>query len=64
MEVIPAPSVGQTVELEGKEYEVMAVVLPSNPVVSGASDRGSPEESIRTSFFRRISFRNDGRTIP
>ena len=40
MEVIPAPSVGQTVELEGKEYEVMAVVLPSNPVVSGASEQG------------------------
>lgn len=40
MEVIPAPSVGSSVELEGKTYEVMAVVYPSEPVLSGASEEG------------------------
>lgn len=39
---LPAPSVGSTIELEGKQYEVMAVVYPLMPVDDGASEMGSP----------------------
>lgn len=38
---LPAPSVGSMVELQGKEYEVMAVVYPLMPVDDGASEKGA-----------------------
>lgn len=37
---IPAPSVGSTVELEGKSYEVMAIVYPLSSVSDGAGEGG------------------------
>ena len=37
---LPASSVGQTVELEGRTYQVMAVVLPDSSVVDGALEAG------------------------
>lgn len=39
---LPAPSVGSTIELEGKSYEVMAVVYPLMPIDDGASEMGAP----------------------
>ena len=39
-DLLPAPSVGSEVTLEGKTYTVMAVVYPLNPVTSGASEDG------------------------
>lgn len=39
---LPAPSVGSTIELEGKPYEVMAVVYPLMPIDDGASEMGAP----------------------
>lgn len=39
---LPAPSVGTSVELEGKTYEVMAVVYPLMPIDDGASETGAP----------------------
>ena len=41
--VLPVPSVGSTVALEGRNYTVMAVVLPLNPVDDGASEAGTPD---------------------
>lgn len=38
----PTPSVGSTIELEGKPYEVMAVVYPLIPVDDGAAEMGAP----------------------
>lgn len=40
--VLPAPSVGSKITLEGKEYTVMAVVYPLMPVDNGASEVGAP----------------------
>ena len=37
-DVLPTPSVGSTVTLEGKTYRVMAVVYPLTPVDQGASE--------------------------
>ncbi len=39
---LPAPSVGSTIELEGKSYEVMAVVYPLMPIDDGAAEMGAP----------------------
>lgn len=39
---LPVPSVGSTIELEGKSYEVMAVVYPLMPIDDGASEIGAP----------------------
>lgn len=39
---LPTPSVGSTIELEGKPYEVMAVVYPLIPVDDGAAEMGAP----------------------
>ena len=39
-ETLPAASVGQTVELEGRTYQVMAVVLPDASVMDGALEEG------------------------
>ena len=39
---LPAPSVGSTIELAGKPYEVMAVVYPLMPIDDGASEMGAP----------------------
>lgn len=39
---LPAPSVGSAIELEGKSYEVMAVVYPLMPIDDGASEMGAP----------------------
>ncbi|MCC2253145.1 ABC transporter permease [Ruminococcus sp. CLA-AA-H200] len=39
--VLPAPSVGSTVTLEGKTYTVMAVVYPLSSVDGGASEIGT-----------------------
>lgn len=39
---LPAPSVGNTIELAGKPYEVMAVVYPLMPIDDGASEMGAP----------------------
>lgn len=38
--LLPVPSVGSTVLLEGKEYTVMAVVYPLLPISDGASENG------------------------
>ena len=39
---LPVPSVGSTIELAGKSYEVMAVVYPLMPVDDGAAEMGAP----------------------
>lgn len=39
---LPVPSVGSAIELDGKSYEVMAVVYPLMPVDDGASEMGAP----------------------
>ncbi len=39
--VLPVPSVGSTVTLEGKNYTVMAIVYPLQPVDRGASESGT-----------------------
>lgn len=39
---LPVPSVGSAIELNGKSYEVMAVVYPLMPVDDGASEIGAP----------------------
>lgn len=39
---LPVPSVGSAIELNGKSYEVMAVVYPLMPVDEGASEIGAP----------------------
>ncbi len=41
--VLPAPSVGSSVTLEGKSYTVMAIVYPLTPVDDGASESGAPD---------------------
>ena len=41
--VLPVPPVGGSVTLEGKDYTVMAVVFPLNPVDDGASESGAPD---------------------
>lgn len=40
MDVLPASPVGDTVELDGKSYQVMAVVLPGTSIVDGAMEAG------------------------
>lgn len=40
-EVLPVPSVGSKVVLEGKEYKVMGVVYPLMPVDDGAAEAGA-----------------------
>ncbi len=39
---LPVPSVGSAIELDGKSYEVMAVVYPLMPVDNVASEMGAP----------------------
>lgn len=39
--VLPAPSVGSTVTLEGRNYTVMAIVYPLMPIDEGASESGA-----------------------
>lgn len=39
---LPVPSIGSAIELDGKSYEVMAVVYPLMPVDDGASEIGAP----------------------
>ncbi len=41
--VLPVPSAGSTVTLEGRNYTVMAIVLPLSPVDDGASESGAPD---------------------
>ncbi len=41
--VLPVPSVGSTVTLDGKDYTVMAVVYPLTPVMEGASEQGASD---------------------
>lgn len=41
--VLPVPSVGSTVALEGRNYTVMAIVLPLNPIDDGASEMETPD---------------------
>lgn len=41
--VLPVPPVGGSVTLEGRDYTVMAVVFPLNPVDDGASESGAPD---------------------
>ncbi|NBH83015.1 ABC transporter permease [bacterium C-53] len=41
--VLPAPSTGSRIELEGRNYTVMAVVCPLSPVDDGASEKGAPD---------------------
>lgn len=36
--LLPTPSVGSTVTIEGRTYSVMAVVLPSDPITGGNSE--------------------------
>lgn len=40
--VLPVPSVGSTVTLEGKDYTVMAVVYPVMSIDDGAAESGTP----------------------
>ena len=40
LDVLPASPVGDTVELDGKSYQVMAVVLPGTSIVDGAGRPG------------------------
>ena len=40
LDVLPASPVGDTVELDGKSYQVMAVVLPGTSIVDGAMEAG------------------------
>lgn len=40
-DVLPAPSVGSVIDLEGKNYTVMAVVYPLTPIDKGASEQGA-----------------------
>lgn len=40
---LPAPSVGSSIELGGKSYQVMAVVHPLAPVDNGAAETGAPD---------------------
>ncbi len=47
--VLPAPSVGSTVEIGGKTYKVMAVVYPLNPVTQLASEKDA-EKRYETAF--------------
>ena len=42
--VLPAPSVGSTVELNGRTYTVMAVVYPLNPVTQLAVQQGAGDK--------------------
>lgn len=41
--VLPGPSVGSTVSLEGRDYTVMALVYPLAPVDDGAAEAGVEE---------------------
>lgn len=41
--VLPVPSVGSSVALEGGNYTVMAIVHPLNPVDDGASEAGTSD---------------------
>lgn len=41
--VLPVPSVGSTVTLEGRNYTVMAIVYPLSPVDDGASESDAPD---------------------
>ena len=41
--VLPVPSVGSTVTLEGRNYMVMAIVFPLSPIDEGASEAGAPD---------------------
>ena len=46
--VLPVPSAGSQVTLEGKTYTIMAVIYPLIPVVEGASEAGAePAMEIR-----------------
>ena len=40
LDALPASPVGDTVELDGKSYQVMAVVLPGTSIVDGAMEAG------------------------
>lgn len=40
--VLPVPSVGSTITLEGKDYTVMAVVYPVMSIDDGAAESGTP----------------------
>lgn len=40
LDILPASPVGDTVELDGKSYQVMAVVLPGTSIVDGAMEAG------------------------
>ena len=56
--VLPVPSVGSTVELNGRTYTVMAVVYPLNPVTQltvqrGGGDKFSLSFIIPTDTFRQ-----------
>ena len=42
-DLLPAPSAGSQVTLDGKSYTVMAVVYPAAPVMEGASETGAAD---------------------
>ena len=48
-DVLPAPSVGSAIELEGKSYTVMAVVYPLSPIDQGALEQGA-EKAMQMHF--------------
>ena len=56
--VLPAPSVGSTVDIGGKTYTVMAVVYPLNPVTQLASDKDAPDRFEMSFILPLESFRN------
>ena len=41
--VLPVPTVGSTVTLDGRAYTVMAVVYPLTPVMEGAAEQGASD---------------------
>ena len=56
--VLPAPSVGSTVDIGGKTYTVMAVVYPLNPVTQLAPDKDAPDRFEMGFILPLESFRN------
>lgn len=57
--VLPVPSVGSTVTLEGRDYTVMAVVFPLGPVTSGALEAGASDAMVQRFILPADTFRQN-----
>ena len=62
--VLPTPSAGSTVELNGRTYTVMAVVYPLNPVTQLTVQQGAGDKFNLSFIIPSEHSASSGRTTP